>query len=280
MATITHNNNATLVAGEKSASGKMPFIQQVTMMTWRSLVTMSRTPAAVLPALFISAFFLFVYEATLGNSAEQIIASVSGNGYLGFILPLSVVSASLSGAGIAGQNLVRDIESGYFDKLLLTPINRSALLLGQIIAGAFVLTLQTVIIIGIGLLMGLNSETGIGGLFAVLGFALLLGIGFAGFSVGVALRSGNAAATQSAGFLFFPLTFLTATFVPVELLSGWLKTVAQVNPITYILDAMRGVLLTGWNGEELMIGLLACAILGIIPFLFALTSLRARTARK
>ena len=257
----------------------MPFLAQVSMMTWRSIITLARTPAAVLPSLFISGFFLFIYEATLGNAADSI-PGLSSGGYLAFILPLSIVSASLSGAGVAGQNLVRDIENGYFDKLLLTPISRSALLLGQIIAGAMVLLLQTIIILGVGLLMGLNSATGIGGLLAVIAFAVLLGTGFAGFSVGVALRTGSAAATQGAGFIFFPLTFLTATFVPVELLGGWLKTAAQLNPITYILDAMRAVLLTGWDSEKLLAGVLACVVIGGIPFLYALTSLRARPRRK
>src|SRR5690606_35879792 len=127
---------------------------------------------------------------------------------------------------------------------------------------------------------GLNSATGVGGLLAVIAFSVLLGTGFAGFTVGVALRTGSAAATQGAGFLFFPLTFLTATFVPVELLGGWLKVAAQLNPITYILDIMRTVLLTGWDGDKLLAGLLACAVLGGVPFVFALTSLRARTRRK
>lgn len=278
MTTLTQDNAGSVSARSNQVS-TMPFLHQVTMMTWRSIITLVRTPAAVLPSLLISGFFLFIYEATLGNAADSI-PGLSSGGYLAFILPLSIVSASLSGAGVAGQNLVRDIENGYFDKLLLTPISRSALLLGQIIAGAMVLVLQTIIIIGVGLLMGLNSATGPAGLLAVVGFAVLLGTGFAGFTVGVALRTGSAAATQGANFIFFPLTFLTATFVPVELLGGWLKTAAKLNPITYILDAMRTTLLTGWDGEKILAGLLACAVLGGIPFLFSLTSLRARTRRK
>ena len=258
---------------------RLPYWNQVTMMTWRSLLTMARTPAVILPALFISGFFLFVYDATLGDAAGSI-PGITDVQYVAFILPLSVISASLSGAGIAGQNLVRDIESGYFDKLLLTPVSRGALIFGQILAGAVVLAIQTVIILGMGLLIGLESATGVLGLLAVLAFSMLVGIGFAGFSVGVALRSGNAAATQGASFLFFPLTFLTATFVPVDLLGGWLETVARINPVTYVLEAMRDVLIVGWEVESIAAGLLACAVLGAIPYLFALLSLKGRTARR
>jgi len=278
MATIT-NETASEYNTTGSSSDRMPFLLQVSMMTWRSLLTMIRTPAVVLPALFISGFFLFVYEATLGNAADGI-PGLSSDRYLAFILPLSIVSASLSGAGIAGQNLVRDVENGYFDKLLLTPISRSALLLGQILAGAVVLAIQTIIIMGVALLMGLESETGVAGLLFVLAFAVIFGTGFAGFTVGIALRTGSAAATQGANFAFFPLTFLTATFVPVDLLGGWLKTVAQINPITYILDAMRSVLLTGWEADAILTGVIACVVIGGIPFLFALNSLRARTRRQ
>jgi len=260
-------------------SARAPFLTQVSSMTWRTLVTTFRTPAAVIPGIVISAFFLLVYNASLGN-ASNFLPGLAGKSYLAFILPVSVVSSALSGAGAAGQALVRDIESGYFDKLLLTPISRGALLLGTMIAGAIILGLQTIVVIAIGLLMGLEPETGIAGVLAVLGFALLLGTGFSGFTVGIALRTGNAAATQGGSFLFFPLTFLTATFVPVELLSGWIKTAAQFNPITYVLESMRSLLLTGWEGEVLLRGLAACLVLGVLMFAFALTGLRTRTRRR
>lgn len=181
---------------------------------------------------------------------------------------------------MAGQSVVRDIESGYFNKLLLTPISRAAIVLGAILGGAIVLTLQTSVVMLTGLLLGLQPATGIGGVFAVLGYGLLLGMGFAGFTVAIALRSGSAGATQGATFLFFPLTFITATFTPVELLSGWIKTAAQLNPITYLLEAMRALLLTGWEADAMLRGFLTCAALALLMFTFAFFSLRARTQRR
>ncbi len=258
---------------------RMPFLLQVTTLTWRYLVTVFRTPAAVVPGLIISVFFLFVYSATLGR-ASAFLPGLAGKSYLGFILPLSVVSAALSGAGVAGQAIVRDITSGYFDKLMLTPISRIALLLGSILCGAIVLGMQAVLVTFVGVLMGLNPETGLPGILAIIGIALLLGTAFAGFTVAVGLRSGNPAATQGATFLFFPLTFLTATFVPLALLSGWIRTAAEWNPITYILEAMRSILNDGWQGDVILRGVLACAVLGLLTFSFAMSSLRARTARK
>jgi ABC-2 type transport system permease protein len=254
------------------------FPLQVLLIMWRNLVTIARTPEALLPPLGISIFFLVIYDSTLGRAAG-FIPDLGGNSYLGFILPLSIVSSSLAGAGIAAQNLVRDIESGYFDKLLLTPVSRAALLLGPILAGALILGVQAGIVVGVGLLMGLSSSTGLAGLLLVVALAVLLGVGFAGFTVSAALGSGSAAATQGASFLFFPLTFLAPTFVPLELLSGWLKIAARLNPITYVLEAMRGLINTGWDGTALLQGVVACLILAAVTYALAVTALRVRTRR-
>lgn len=252
---------------------------QIALITKRNMVTIVRTPSALIPPLAISIFFLIIYESTLGRAAG-FLPGLSGNSYLGFILPLSIVSSALAGSGIAAQNLVRDIESGYFDKLLLTPVSRTALLLGPILAGAIILGFQAIVVIGVALLLGLESATGFVGLLAVIGLAILLGTGFAGFTVSAALGSGNAAATQGASFLFFPLTFLTASFVPLELLDGWLKTAAELNPITYVLTAMRTTLNSGWDQTAMWQGILACLLLGVAMYALAVYALRVRTRRK
>ncbi len=269
---------AAPLTGRYSA-GEAGLATQIAMITRRNLTVIFRTPQALLPPLIISVFFLVIYDSTLGEAAA-FLPGLSGNSYLGFILPLSLVSSALSGSSLAAQNLVRDIESGYFDKLLLTPASRTALLLGPIVAGGFILGLQAVFVIAVGLLMGLQSATGIAGLLAVIGLAILLGSGFAGFTVSAALGSGNAAVTQAASFLFFPLTFLTASFVPLELLSGWLKVAAQLNPITYVLEAMRSLLNVGWDMAVLWQGIAACLILATAMYALAVYALRVRTRRK
>jgi ABC-2 type transport system permease protein len=253
------------------------FPRQLFLLVWRTLVTIFRTPESILPPIAISLFFLVIYESTLGRAAG-FLPNIGGN-YLGFILPLSIVSASLSGAGIAAQNLVRDIERGYFDKMLLTPIRRTTLLFGPILAGAIILGIQAGLVLGVALLMGLEPATGIPGMLVLIGLAVLLGTGFAGFTVSAALGSGNAAATQGASFIFFPLTFLAPTFVPLELLDGWLKTAATYNPITYVMQAMRALLNTGWDSQSIGQAVLACLLLASAMYALALLALRVRTRR-
>src|SRR5690606_38059667 len=129
----------------------MPFLLQVSTMTWRALVTNFRVPAAVLPSLIISIFFLLVYNSSLSGAAGFFLR---GQSCLGFMLPFAVISGEVSGASVAGQSIVRDIVSGCFDKLMFTPISRGALLLGPMLAGAILLALQMALVVTVGVLMG------------------------------------------------------------------------------------------------------------------------------
>jgi ABC-2 type transport system permease protein len=218
----------------------------------RSLRNSLRVPAALLPNIAISIFFLFVF-----NSGLSSVASLPGfkGSYLAFIIPVAIVSASVGGAGNAGQLLIRDLESGYFTKLLLTRSSRLALVWGPMVAGAALLVAQVVIILVLGLVLGLSSASGPGGLFVVMFFAFLWGMAFAGYAAFVALKTKNAAAAEAATFAFFPLIFLSTTFVPKEYItSTWLKWVATVNPTTYVYGAMRSLLIDGWVLKPLLIG--------------------------
>ena len=278
MSTSIDTNSPALYARERaSRASRMPFLAQVAMLARRALVVNLRVPAVIVPPLIISVFFLLVNNAQLGGVANVFLR---GQKYVNFILPLSVMNAALAGASVPGQTIVADIERGYFDKPMLTPVSRWALLLAPMLAGGIVLVLQTVSMLVLGLVLGVDPATGMLGLLAMLGFALLLGIGFSGLPVGIALLTGSPAATGGASFLFFPLTFLTATYVPLDRLSGWFRTATQLNPITYPLEAMRGILSTGWDVVLITRGLVAGAGLFAVSFAFALYGLRIRTRRR
>jgi ABC-2 type transport system permease protein len=252
------------------------FLRHVRILTGRNLLIMIRDGELIFPVI-LGIFFLLIYDASLSGAAAFFLA---GQDYLGFILPLSVVSTALSASGTAGQALIRDMQEGYFDKLLLTPISRPALLFAPMLSSAIGLVVQTCAVIGTALLFGLRPVTGIAGLLVLLGFSMLIGLALAGFIVGIALRTGNAAATNSASFLVFPLSFLTSTFTPIDLLSGWIRTAAELNPITYLLDATRGLLNNGWDALALLRGIAALGFMCVITFTFAGVSLQARTSKR
>jgi ABC-2 type transport system permease protein len=142
-----------------------------------------------------------------------------------------------------------------------------------------ILGLQASTVIVIGLLLGLDAATGWIGLLVVVALSVLLGSGFAGFTVSAALGSGSSAVTEGATFVFVPLTFLAPTFVPLELLDGWLRIAAALNPITYVLEAMRALLNTGWDRAAMGRGLFASLALAAFTYGLAVIALKVRTRR-
>jgi ABC-2 type transport system permease protein len=228
-------------------------VNDIGLLVARSLRIYLRQPAALIPTIAISVFFLFVYNAGLSSVSE--LPGFRGS-YLAFILPVAIVSAAIGGASIAGDALVRDSESGYFTKLLLTPAQRLAIIWGPMIAGGLLLVAQVTLIIVLAVIMGLESATGVAGLLVVIGFAFLWGMAFSGYAVFIALRTRSGAATQAATLVFFPLIFLSSTFVPEEYItSRWLQVATDLNPTTYVFDAMRSVLIDGWEARPLLLGL-------------------------
>ncbi|MBI5668404.1 MAG: ABC transporter permease [Chloroflexi bacterium] len=270
-------SNAGLMVDKDDNPSRQPFLSAVWMMTRRSLMALLREPAEVILPIFLGIFFLIVYESSLRGAAALFL---EGQSYLGFILPVSLISAGLSGAGVGGQAIIRDVQSGYFDKLLLTPLHRSSILLGPMIASALAQVFQAGVIIVLGLLLGLRPSTGIVGLLIILGISLLLGLGLGGFVIGIALRTKSASLTGASTFLVFPLTFLAPIFTPLELLEGWIRTAAEINPLTYILEVGRTLINTGWDAEIILRGITAPTLLGLAGFAFAYLSLRAGSRRR
>lgn len=274
---MTTLHNAQVGRPTQPVTAAPALFAQVALMTRRSLLVLLRTPEAVIPNLLISVFLLLIFNGALGGTAA-LVPELQNVAYIAFLLPFTLITAVLDSPG--GQAMVRDLSSGYFDKLLLTPLRRVALVLGHIIASGLLAVVVAVVLLGLGLLLGLRPAAGVGGLLVVLLFALLIGTGFAGFTVGVALRTGSAAATQGASFAFFPLAFLSSAFVPLDYLQGWLQVAARLNPVTAILDALRTLLIIGWDARTLSIGLLASVLVSLAPLGFALASLHARTRRQ
>ncbi len=227
-------------------------MNDIVLLIGRSLRDTARQPATVIPNVAISVFFLFVYNAGLSSVSD--LPGFVGS-YLGFILPVSLVSAAVGGAGLAGQLLVKDIENGYFTKLLLTPARRLAMIWGPMIASALILTAQVVLVMLLALAMGLDVASGPIGFALVVVLAFLWGMAFAGYAAFIALRTKNAAAAQAATFAFFPLIFLSFTFVPEEYVTAqWLRIAAAINPTTYVFDAMRTLLNSGWELQPILVG--------------------------
>lgn len=245
---------------------------QVRLLYGRLMRAQVRSPVA-LANLAISVFFLAVYSGALGGS--EAVDRLTGGNFLTFILPVSVLSAAISGS-VAGQLLVADLESGYLRRILTLPISRRAVVLAPMLVGATQVVAQAVLVSALGVVLGADSATGIGGWLVVVALALLWGLAFAGYAVATGLLAGSSAAAQTASFAFFPLIFLAPTFLPREELAGWLGTVSAVNPTTYVLEGMRGVLIDGWDPGQLALAFGVVGLLCVLALRWA-AGIAART---
>ena len=263
-------------------SKSTPFLLQLGILTKRLLLRVLRRPLAELPNIFISAFFLFVYDGALGGvfggSAAGTPFDFAKGNFVNFILPVSIMSASISG-GASGVYLVEDIESGVFKRYQAMPISKWAIILAPILVGAVRVLLQAGLILTIGKLIGADPATGTVGYFAVLGIAFLWGMGFAGFSVAAGVRSGSSQGAQAASFLFFPALFLAPTFTPRYALKGWLQTASAYNPTTYVIEAMRAIMIDGWVMDVVVKGVLFSGSFALLTLTFAVASARKATEK-
>lgn len=236
----------------------------------REVRTVLRTPATLIPNMIVPVFFYFVMVGSL----EQFAGQSGYTNWKAFQLPVAIMFAVQSGS--AGLNMVADIESGYFDKLLLTPANRLALLVGAMSADWLRIAVQAAIIVGLGLITGVSFATGIPGAIAVILISSFWGLAFSAIGFAIALKTGNSQATQSIWTLFIPLMFLTTAFAPKEALADWLRIAATFNPMTYLLQGLRSLTTEGWDLGDLAGALAAVAGLGCVTLTLALMSLKSR----
>ncbi|MBK5306995.1 MAG: ABC transporter permease [Frankiaceae bacterium] len=237
--------------------------------TWllarRAIRESIRTPEATLPTLAIPLFFLAV---NVGQAARvfptETTPFLHGQSYAAFQLPSSLLLAASFGS--AAIYLVEDIERGYFDKLRATPIPRSAIVLGRLLAGMVTALLIAVLMVLVSLPFGIHVEGGVAGFVVLIALMAAWTLVFSGFMQLIALKSRSAAATQSGSIVFFPLLFLTPGFVPRELLTRPMEIAASCNPVTYVMEAMRSVILEGFVAAPLLRGFAVLAVLLAITF--------------
>ena len=233
------------------------------VLTRRGLRELARTPDALFPMLFIPLFFLVVntgQAADIFPSDET--AFLRGQGYGAFQLPSSLLLAA--SFGMAALFLVEEIEGGYFDKLRAAPVPRSAIVFGRLIAEAVKGLLLTAVMILVSLPFGVEIASGVFGFLVLVLLNSLWGVVYAGFMQMIALKSRSAAATNAGGMIFFPLLFLTPGFVPRDMLTDWMEVAASLNPVTYLMEAMRSLILEPLDWGDVLPGFAVVGIAGAI----------------
>jgi ABC-2 type transport system permease protein len=250
------------------------FLRDCRSVAGRALRAVPREPEFMIPAIVVPVFFYFINIGALEKLAER---GTDVADFRAFQLPVAIIFA-VTGISRAGA-LVLDIQGGYFDRLLMTPIRRLALLLGLMVADFAVVVALTIPVLGLGLALGVDFETGALGMVVFLLMGALWGLAFTGFPYAIALKTGNPAAVNTSFILFFPFAFLTTSFLPQEALTGWLSTVADYNPVTYLLAGMRALVLEGWETQPILEALVAIGGIATVSMTLALLALRGRLRR-
>ena len=229
----------------------------------RALREALRTPDSLVPTLFIPLFFLVV---NVGQAAKIFPSDdtpfLRGQNYAAFQLPSSLLVAASFGS--AALYLVEEVEGGYFDKLRATPISRLSIVLGRLYAEFVKSIVISTVMILIALPFGIRLESGVLGFVFIVVMIALWAMVFSGLMQIVALTSRSAAATQSASLVFFPLLFLTPNFVPRPLLTRPMEIAATFNPVTYIMEATRSLILDGFDGTVLARGFAVVLVAGAL----------------
>lgn len=216
-------------------------MREILLLARRAVREVYRLPAATISAVFIPVFFMVVNIGQVNKIFSPSTPFLHGQHYVAFQLPVSLVFAvSTVTSGLA---MVTDIDLGYVDKLLAAPIRRTAIVWGRLAADLVRGTGVSVLVLFVGFLLGARVRSGVVGIVLLILLSALWGVAYAGIAMAVALKSKNVQTTNASFIVFFPLLFLTPNFVPLELLAGPLRTLARLNPVTYVITGLRDLVL-------------------------------------
>ncbi len=238
----------------------------------RNIKQIWRPIMAVVSSLFIPIFF-FIVNASSFKAIAQLPGFPAGS-YMNFIAPTAMFSAIFFSVGNAGIELAMDMTGGYFKKLVIMPINRLAIILGKLSEVAVQSLMQGLIVMILLLLVGVRIETGFLGFLAIFLMLILFGMAWSCIGMIIALRTQNPRMVQSLFIVVFPLLYLTTSQMPKELLPKTYATIVSYNPVTYVIEAVRGLMIRGWDDPAIWQGFVVTLILFAVMILLTLLSFR------
>ena len=253
-------------------------MRQVLLLGQRSVVRTLRQPAMVFPAIFFPLLLLSINSSGLDSATR--LPGFPADSYFQFAIAIPFIQGALFSAMSAGTNIANDIETGFLNRLSLTPLRRVALMLGQL-AGILALGLiQALTFLLVGVVFGDGLAAGAAGVPVLILLSLTISLAFGCIGAWVALRTGNGEAVQGVFPLFFAALFLSSMSLPRNLIeTDWYRTVATWNPVSYMLEGIRSLFITGWDWEALALGFACAGGVAAIAIAAASMALRTRMVR-
>jgi ABC-2 type transport system permease protein len=232
----------------------------------------------VVPSLVFPLLLLSINSSGLETATH--LPGFPTDSYFQFALAIPFVQGALFSANSAGTNIASDIESGFLSRLSLTPLRRLSLMLGQLTGILALGLIQALTFVVVGLIFGEGIEAGVGGVVVILLLSLTISLAFGCIGAFVALRSGSGEAVQGVFPLFFAALFLSSMALPRDLIEiEWFRTVADWNPVSYMLEGIRSLVIDGWDAEALALGFGCAAGVAVIALAAAGSALRTRMVR-
>lgn len=238
----------------------------------RSLVNIVRTPSAVVPTIAMPLFFIVAFSGAFSSLTD--IPGFPTDNALNWFMPWAIMQgAAFAGMGVC-FGVARDLENGFYDRLLMAPTHRAGLVLGPMMAAVVRVLLPVGLVSAVGFLAGVRLTDGVLGMVTLFvgaeGFALIAGL----WGLGVVYRAKNQKSSALIQVGIFVTMFLSVGQTPIELQEGWLPHVARLNPLTYIIDMARAGFIGQVTWAEVWPGLVAI-VGGLVVFgVWALTGFR------
>jgi ABC-2 type transport system permease protein len=254
------------------------FADQVYVLARRSVVRTLRQPANVIGPLLFPMMLLAVNSG--GLKAETKLPGFPTTSFVAFALAVPFMQGALFATMNAGTDLARDIQTGFLSRLSLTPMRRLAVLGGQLGGVVALGLMQAVVYISVGLIVGVHFRSGLAGILVLLGYAVFVAFGFGALGAFAALRTGSGEAVQGLFPAFFVFLFISSMNIPRNLMSvGWFRDVATANPVSYLIECVRSLIITGWDGEALALGFGIAAAIAVVALALSSWALKVRMAR-
>ena len=237
----------------------------------RSLNEVIRVPGAAVPGIVAPTLFLLGLTAAFGSLTE--VRGFGTDDYLSFLAPVSLLQCAGFTGAATGVNLARDIEQGWFDRLLVAPTPRFVLLGGVVLSAALRVLLPVTCLLAIAFAFGLNFP-GIDGFLLVAVVVPAFAVVAACWGAAIALRFRTQAAGPLIQSVMFVFILFTSSYAPRELLAPWLEAVADVNPVTHVVEGLRSAFIGGVTWGDAWPALLSVAGMGLVFGVLALRGLR------
>ena len=253
-------------------------LTQVGFLAQRSILRTVRQPIMIVPALAFPLILLAVNASGLEAATE--IPGFPTDSYVTFALAFAFMQGAMFATINGGTSLATDIQQGFFNRLQLTPLHGAAIIAGQL-AGVLLLgVIQAVVYLSVGLLAGASFEAGIAGLPVLIALSIAISAAFGTFGLWLGLRTGSGEAVQGTFPLLFIVLFFSSMTLPRDLIQNdWFRTVADWNPVSYMLEGIRSLFVDGWDGEALGLAFGFAAVLFAIALAGAARALGTRMER-